>query len=73
MLGKRGQVVSDRVSSLVQAAMNRRELGIAYRTGIVSRGRFMRAARAQGWTAVELQAFESEYKQQHKQTRKARG
>ena len=63
----------NRVSGLVQTAMNRRELGIAYRTGTISRGRFKRAAIAQGWSVVEVQAFESEYKQQHKQARKARG
>ncbi len=64
--------MSDRVSGLVQAAMNRRELGIAYRTGSISRGRFKRAAVAQGWLSEELRAFEREYKQQHKQARKAK-
>ncbi len=65
--------MDDRVSDLVQIAMNRRELGIAYRTGTVSRGRCKRAAIALGWSAEELQAFEREFKQQHKQARKARG
>ncbi len=64
--------IEDRVSGLVEAAMNRRELGIAYRTGIISRGRFKRAAIAQGWSAEELLAFEREFKSQHKQARKAR-
>jgi len=64
--------MGDRVSKLVVMAMNRRELGIAYRTGIVSRGRFKRAAFAQGWTSLELRDFERQYKQQHKQTRRVR-
>lgn len=47
----------------------KRELEFAYRAGTISRGRFKRVAKAQGWTPAEMQEFERQNKQQHKKAR----
>lgn len=53
--------------------MSRRDLEIAYRTGTVSRGRFKRAALAQGWTVDEVRGFERKHRRRRKQAMKAKG